>query len=85
MVIFERNLEPTQAHLLAACLQAAGIEAEVGDATIVQMNMLMTIALGGAKVRVPQSQVPAAREVLRAFHRGTFLLDDDFDVGAPAP
>ena len=83
-VILERNLTPTDAHLLAACLQAAGIAAQVADATLVQMQMLLTLALGGAKVRVPQSQVPQALEVLQAFRRGELALDDGFDADMPS-
>ncbi len=84
MVILERNLTPTDAHLLTNCLRVAGIEAEAGDTTIVQMHSLMSLALGGAKVRVPQSQVPQARRVLQAFRRGELALDDDFDVDVPS-
>ena len=81
MVILERDLTPTEAHMLCACLRAAGIEAEAGDTNFVQFNALLAIAVGGAKVRVPETQLKDARQILHAYRRGDFELDDDFDVG----
>jgi hypothetical protein len=82
MVILERGLEPTDAHLMVACLVAAGIQADAGDTNIVQMHALLSIAVGGACIRVPQSQQIEAQTVLAAYRRGDFALDDDFDPGA---
>ena len=81
MVLLARNLKPTEAHILASCLAAAGIHAITGDTNTVQTNSLWSIALGGAKVRVPQSQLIEARRVLKAFRRGDFSIGEDFDVG----
>ena len=83
MALLARDLTPTDAHLLAGFLRQAGIEAETGDTTIVQMHSLLSIAMGGAKIRVPASQLEPARALLAAFRRGDFALDDDFDAGAP--
>jgi hypothetical protein len=82
MVILERGLEPTEAHMLVACLAAAGIQADAGDTNMVQMHALLSIAMGGASVRVPQSQLIEGHAVLEAYRRGDFALDDDFDPGA---
>ncbi|WP_374663889.1 hypothetical protein [Ramlibacter sp.] len=82
LVILVRDLSPTEAHLLCGCLQSAGIQADAGDAHIVQAHGLLAIAVGGAKVRVPSAQLDEARHVLAAFRRGDFELGDDFDVGA---
>lgn len=81
LVILVRDLSPTEAHLLCGCLQSAGIHADAGDAHIVQAHGLLTIAVGGAKVRVPSAQLEEARGVLAAFRRGDFALGDDFDPG----
>ncbi|MDZ7937286.1 MAG: hypothetical protein U5M53_02970 [Rhodoferax sp.] len=81
MVILERDLEPTEAHMLVSCLAAAGIHADAGDTNIVQMHSLLSIAVGGACIRVPQSQQIEALAVLAAYRRGDFALDDDFDPG----
>jgi hypothetical protein len=82
MVILERGLEPTEAHMLVACLAAAGIHADAGDTNMVQMHALLSIAMGGASVRVAQTQLVEAQAVLAAYRRGDFALDDDFDPGA---
>lgn len=81
MVLLTSNLKPTEAHILASCLASAGIQAVTGDTNTVQTNSLWSIALGGAKVRVPQSQLLEARQVLKAFRRGDFSIGEDFDVG----
>lgn len=81
MVMLERGLTPTEAHMLCACLHAAGIQADAGDANLVQAHSLLTIAVGGASVRVHSAQIAEAQEVLAAFRRGDFALGDDFDPG----
>lgn len=81
MVLLARNLRPTEAHILASCLAAAGLHADPGDTHIVQTNALWSIALGGANVRVPLAQLAEAQQVLKAFRRGELTLGDDFDVG----
>ena len=81
MEIVARHLTPTEAHMLCACLHAARVPADVGDANTVQADLLLAPALGGACLRVPASYVDEAKQVMAAFHRGEFQLDDDFDVG----
>ncbi|MBT0959586.1 putative signal transducing protein [Denitromonas iodatirespirans] len=76
-----RCLDATEAHLLRACLEAAGVEAIVADAHLVQTHSLIAVAVGGARVLVPADQLERAKAVLVAFHRGDFALDDDADVG----
>ncbi len=77
--ILERHLDPTEANLLCNCLHAAGITASAGDTNIVQAHSLLSLAIGGACLRVPGDQLTEARAVLAAFRRGEFALDDDFD------
>lgn len=78
-----RCLDPTEAHLLRACLEAAGLTAMVADAHLVQTHSLIAVAVGGARVLVPADQLDRAKAVLAAFHRGDFALDEDADVGEP--
>ncbi|RVT82438.1 hypothetical protein [Inhella crocodyli] len=77
-VLLARGLSATDAQLLSNCLHMAGLQADAGDVGIVQAHGLLSIAVGGACVRVPAEQLGEAREVLAAFHRGDFSLDDDF-------
>jgi hypothetical protein len=79
MKIVERHLEPLEAHTLCLCLQGAGIPAETADVNLVQTDWLLTIAVGGASIRVPAAYVNEAKEVIAAYKRGEFALDDDFD------
>ena len=79
MVLLVRQLDPTEAHLLAGLLQAMDIAAQAGDTQLVQANSLWSIALGGANVRVPASQLEEAQAIHTAFLRGDFKLDEDTD------
>ncbi len=79
MVTVARRFTPIDAHVLCACLVAAGIPAIVADAELVQTNMLWSIAVGGVSLRVPQAFVQEANEVIAAFERGEFSLDENFD------
>ena len=81
LVTVARDLTPTDAHMLCACLQAARVPAVVADDNLVQANPLWSVAVGGAKLRVAASHVEEARQVIAAFERGDFALDDDFDPG----
>ena len=78
-VIVERYLSYTEVHLLRACLEAAGVPAEVADAELVQTDPLLSPAMRGASLRVPATRVAEAREVIEALKRGDFQLEDDFD------
>jgi hypothetical protein len=76
-----RFLEPTAAHIVASCLQAAGIETLIADANLVQTNALWAIAAGGVRILVPAIRAVEARQVLAAFERGDFALADEDDPG----
>lgn len=80
-----RCLDATEAHLLCACLKASGLPAMVADANLVQTHSLISVAVGGARVMVPEAYVEGAQAVLEAFHRGDFALDEDADVGTLPP
>lgn len=81
-ITISNQLTPTEAHLYQGFLANAGIPAEVGDANMVQAYGLLINALGGASLRVPQAFEAEAREVIAAFKRGDFALDDGFEPDA---
>lgn len=85
MTIVAKYLTPTEAHMLCSCLNAAGIPADAGDTNTVQAHSLLSIAVGGARVRVPSAYETEALEVIAAFHRGEFSLDENFDPDSNAP
>jgi hypothetical protein len=68
---------PTEAHLLAACLQANDIPAFVADANTVQNNLLLSGALGGVRLQVPASLLDSARTIKAAYDRGDFALAEN--------
>lgn len=74
-----RLLTPIEAYLLASCLESCEIPALVSDVNFVQMYSLLGDAVGGVSVRVPRAYVTEAREVIAAFRRGEFQLDEGFD------
>lgn len=81
LVIAARYYIPTDAHIVRGCLVAAGIPAVVVDDNLVQTNSLLTAAVGGVRVLVPETYLQHANEVIEAFNRGDFALKDDEDVG----
>ena len=72
---------PTDAHIVQGCLVAAGIPAVVADDNLVQTDSLLTPALGGVRILAPQSYMQQAQEVIAAFNRGEYQLDENADVG----
>lgn len=83
MLILERDLAPTDAHIVCSLLNSAGIAASAGDTNLVQAHSLLAIALGGVRIRVPASQLEDAKALLAAYERGEFALGDDCDVESP--
>ncbi len=73
----KRFLDPMEAHMAAACLQANGVPAFVADANLVQANMLLSIAVGGVRLQVPEYMFAEAQAILAAYDRGEFALDDN--------
>lgn len=74
-----RFLNPIDAHIVCSCLQAAGVRAYVADANLMQTNALWSIALGGARIRVPALHAGEAKDIIAAFNRGDFALPHDYD------
>ncbi len=66
---------------MQGCLVAAGIPAVVADDNLVQTDSLLTPALGGVRILAPKAYLQQAQEVIAAFNRGVYQLDEDTDVG----
>jgi hypothetical protein len=79
--IATRFLLPLDAHIFAARLVQEGIEAQVMDAdTIYAVGAFLgSLARGGVRVMVPQSQLEAAERVLAACNAGEYQIDENFD------
>lgn len=71
----------TDAAMVQGCLVASGVPAVMDDANLVQAYAGAVMALGGVRVMVAQRYLQQAVEVLAAYDRGDFTLDDGVDVG----
>jgi hypothetical protein len=76
-----RFLTATEAYVLQGRLEAEGIHAVVADDQQVQMNELLSPALGGVRVLVPRSALTRAHEIKAAVVRGDYRIDESTDVG----
>lgn len=72
---------PTEAFLLRGVLQAAGVPAAVADAHLVQTHSLLAPAIP-VRVLVPELRLDRGQEVLAAFERGEYGLQDGDDADA---
>ena len=70
--------KPTDAHIALGRLAAEGIEGQLFDENMVQMDWLYSIALGGIKLRVARGDEKAARAVLETDYSKTL---EDTDLG----
>jgi hypothetical protein len=63
--------------VLRACLESHGIFAYVWGEHLGIANIFLSSASGGMRVQVRSDQLDQAREVIAAFERGDFALDED--------
>ena len=85
MVTVARRFDPLAAELLRGRLAADGIPAVLGDPHTVQTDALLTVALGGVRIRVPTEYEQQALRAIADVDGGAFALDESSDVGAPDP
>ena len=83
LFVVAKCLVPTDAYLMQGCLVAGGVPAVVADANHVQADLLIAPALGGVRILAPAAYLAQAQEILAAYERGDYQLDDDADVGEP--
>jgi hypothetical protein len=76
--------DPIEATVLCGALRAVHLDAVVGDGQTVQTDTLLAIAVK-VRVRVPASQVAAAREAMSAIRSGALALEGEDAVVAPPP
>ena len=66
-----RNKIEHVAHAMRVQLEAAGIPVFLGDELTIAMDWLLSNAIGGVKVQVPESYAEEAARVLEDFARAT--------------
>ena len=69
MVTVATFTKPEEAHLFSMNLESAGIESFIQDENFVQIDMLLSNAIGGVRVQVAEEDVPATREFLTSVNR----------------
>jgi len=86
LVTVARVFNTLEAEMLRGCLEAEGIPATLGDVQTVQTDTLLTVAMGGVRIRVPAPFADAARQTIEAFERGALAIDElpTGSEGAPA-
>src|SRR5271156_6687423 len=72
-----------EAHIAAGALRAAGIAAEVFDASFGAIEAPVIEGLGGYRLMAPEEEVAAARETLKAIRSGPGLPLPDDDPRSP--
>jgi hypothetical protein len=73
-VTVARSLIPSDLHVLCARLVADGIAAFVVDDNITRMNSLWAVAVGGARLLVPQEEAAEAKRIIGYVRSGKFAL-----------
>lgn len=68
---------PLQASVLRACLESHGLFVHVWGEHLGVAHIFLSIASGGVRVQVRSDQVAQAKEVIAAFERGDFALDEE--------
>ena len=76
LVTVTRVFNTLEAEALRGCLEAQGIPATLGDVQTIQTDTLLTHALGGIRVMVPEAFARDARVTLAAVERGEFAIDE---------
>jgi len=66
---------PTEGYLLRGLLQAAGVPAAVADVHLLQTHSLLAPAIP-VRVLVPERRLERGHEVMAAFERGDYGLQD---------
>jgi len=77
LVLIARYSTALDAQLLQSRLEVEGVPAFVVDDNIVQTNALLTMAVGGVRVFVPESCSARACEIARGIERGDYALDEN--------
>lgn len=69
--------KPEEAHLLRLRLAAGGVQAFIQDENLIQIDWLMSNALGGVKVLIDEADAELAKQILSSDAEGLDELPDD--------
>jgi hypothetical protein len=75
-----RFLTPVDAQVFAHRLIEEGVAAQVMDSDTIYVNGT-SVAFGGVRVMVPESQLQEAERISAALDAGEYAIDENYDVG----
>ena len=78
------SLNSMTMHILRARLEAEGIPAILADANMAQSYSLVSVAVGGVRLQVPDKFVDEARQIIADVNLGALAMTDEDDVGNQA-
>jgi hypothetical protein len=70
LVLLAQLWTAAEAEMLRGRLNAEGVDAIIADAQVVQTTAMMSLAFGGVRVLVPESQLERARDIVKAVEAG---------------
>ena len=77
LVAVTAHLTWYEANILCSLLHSEGVAAELADAHLATAHHFLSAATGGVRILVPERSLPRVREIMAAFQRGEYALDDD--------
>jgi hypothetical protein len=77
LVTIARFTNPLEANVLRNCLESHGVFAFIWGEHLGTANHLWSVASGGMRLQVRSDQVEQAKEVIAAFERGDFAIDEE--------
>ena len=80
LVTLAKFLDPWEAYVVRARLEADGIPATIAFANHAIANWPMSLALGGTRIQVPESYLAQSRKILSDYEAGR--LEDELDETA---
>lgn len=81
MITVARYFEPSEAHVVRALLESAGLRATVADEHHVTANYPISTAIGGVRVQVPDENIEAAKALVAAYASGELQRELEQDIG----
>jgi len=71
---------PQQSHIMRALLESEGIPVLLADEHQIGMNWMMSLAMGGVRVQVPEAYVEQSLGILEKLQAGELRVDFDSDA-----
>jgi hypothetical protein len=77
LVTIARYSNPLEANVLRSCLESQGVFAFLWGEHLGTANVFLSVISGGIRLQVRRDQVEKAKEVIAAFERGDFAIDEE--------